>query len=91
MEFFLRFTLISYAAIFFFTIGMRMALAYHYDLNLLKLVLIFIAISIPLLIAFTHEPLRNRLIISAIWTSVIVSGVRFGRKVGKYPQSHIDS
>ncbi len=81
MGFFLRFTLISYASILFFVVGLRFALFRHFDLNLFKLIIIFTAIATPLSLSFLSEPVQNRLFISAIWTSVLVIGFRFGVKI----------
>ncbi len=81
MDFFLKFTLISYAAITFFSIGLYLALFYRIDLNLFKLFLIFISVAVPLSISFVREPLQDRLLISLVWTSVIGLGFRFGRKM----------
>lgn len=83
MDFLLKFTLISYASIFFFVIGLRLALFRHFDLTLFKLVLIFIAVAIPLSFSLLKEPLRDRLLVSAVWTSAIGIGYRFGRKMNQ--------
>ena len=81
MEFFLRFTLISYASIVFFAVGLRLALFRRVDLNLFKLILIFILTAIPLSLSFFKQPLQDRLLISLVWTSVLGFGFRFGRKI----------
>ncbi len=83
MDFILRFTLISYASIFFFVVGLRGAFFRQFDLNLLKILFIFIAIATPLAFAFRTQPLQDRLLISGVWTSVIIIGFRFGRKMTK--------
>ena len=67
--------------LFFFAIGLRLALFHHFDLNLFKLILIFITAAIPLSLSFLGEPLQDRLFISLVWTSVIGIGFRFGRKL----------
>jgi len=83
MDFLLKFTLISYASIFFFVIGLRGAFFHQFDLNFLKILLIFIVIATPLVFAFKAQPFQDRLLISAVWTSVIIIGFRFGKKMTK--------
>ncbi len=84
MDFFLKFTLISYAAIVFFVIGWR--LSFFYKANSLKWIhpaALFVLTAFSLSLAFLQESFRNRFIISAIWTSVLWSGFRFGKKITK--------
>ena len=81
MDSFLRFTLISYAAILFFALGLRLALLHRFGLNLFKLLIIFTLVATALSFSLTRKPLQDRLLISVIWTSVIVTGFRFGRKI----------
>lgn len=81
MDFFLRFTLISYAAIVFFAVGLRSALLTRLDLNLLRLGVIFLCVAVPLSLIFVHRPLVDRLCISAVWVSALSIGFRFGRKI----------
>ncbi len=81
MEFFLKFTLISYASIVFFALGFRLAFFQRFDSNFLKWVLIFIVVAVPLSFSFVNAPLQTRLFISVVWTSVIGIGFRFGRKI----------
>lgn len=83
MDFLLRFTLISYASIFFFALGLRFAILNQIHLNFWKLFLIFIAVAIPLSLFFLKEPLEDRIFISLIWTSAIGIGYRFGKKIQK--------
>ena len=85
MDFFFKFTLISYASILFFTVGLRLALLRQIDFNFVKLALIFVAVSIPLSLAFINQPVQDRLFMSLIWTSVIGVGFRFGKKVRQTP------
>ena len=82
MNFLLKFTLISYASIVFFTIGLRLALFRRFDLNLFKLLLILIVMAVALSLSFIQEPIQDRLIISLVWTSLIANGFRFGKKLG---------
>ncbi len=86
MEFFLKFTLISYASLIFFVIGLRLSLFHHFDLSLFKLILIFAAVAIPLSFSFVAESVQNRLFISMIWTSIISFGFRFGKKIKQTPE-----
>ena len=81
MHFFLNFALISYAAVMFFTLGLGLALSSPKSLNLLKFILIFLLMAFFLSLAFLKEPLRQRLMISFIWTAVLGTGFRFGRKI----------
>ena len=81
MDFFLRFALISYAAIVFFAVGLRSALFNRLDLNFLKLSGIFLCVAIPLSLLFIHRPLEDRLFISVVWVSALSIGFRFGKKI----------
>jgi len=81
VEFLLKFTLISYASIVFFTMGLRLALLRQFDLSLLILPVLFILIAVSLSFSFIGEPFQDRLIISLVWTSVIAIGFRFGKKI----------
>ncbi len=76
-----EFALASYASIFFFLVGLRLALFREIDLNFQKLILIFVVIAGVLSFVFIREPVRNRLLISLIWTSVILVGFRFGKRI----------
>jgi len=86
MGFFLKFTLVSYASLVFFVIGLRLSLLHHFDLSLFKLILIFAAVAIPLSFSFVAESVQNRLFISMIWTSIISFGFRFGKKIKQTPE-----
>ena len=81
MDFLLKFALISYAAIVFFTVGLRVSFFNRVNMNLLKLALIFVAVAVPLSFSLIHESLPSRLFVTLIWTSVIVVGFRFGKKI----------
>ncbi|GEM_PF-1400237 len=83
MDFFLKFTLISYAAVAFFAIGFGLSFATKRTLNMVKLAVIFIVMAVSLSLSFKSETLQNRLIISFVWTSVMGTGFRFGRKMTK--------
>ncbi len=76
-----EFALASYAAIFFFVIGLRLAWFRALDLNFPKWIFIFIVIAGVLSFVVVREPVKDRLLISAIWTSVMLVGFRFGRKI----------
>ena len=80
IAFSLKFALISYAAVAFFVIGLGLALT-RKTLDFLKLILIFSVVALFLSLSFTQELLLERLIISAVWTCVIGTGYRFGKKV----------
>ncbi len=77
----IEFTLASYASIFFFVVGLRLALFQEINLNFLKLILIFVAIAIPLSLIFMRVSVQNRLIVSVVWTSLIWIGFHFGKKI----------
>jgi hypothetical protein len=81
MDFFLKFTLISYASIFFFTLGLRLAVSSELDLRVIQLFLIFAAVSLPLSLTFKSQPLYSRFLMSLTCTSLILTGFRFGRKI----------
>jgi len=81
MDFFLRFALISFAAIAFFTIGLGAALSGRITFNLVKLGFIFSIIALFLSISYKTESLQTRLLISLLWTFILGYGFRFGRKI----------
>lgn len=81
MDFFMRFTFISYASIFFFVVGLRLALFNHFKFNFSKFIFIFLVVIATLSIVFIQKPVLDRLFISLIWSSLIGIGYRFGMKL----------
>ncbi|HTL47065.1 MAG TPA: hypothetical protein VL688_03275 [Verrucomicrobiae bacterium] len=81
IAFFLRFGLTSYAAIFFFAAGLGFALSYAGSLKHTDFGLLFFFMAAALCFSFKSEPLQGRLIIAAIWASIVWAGFRFGRKI----------
>lgn len=76
----MRFALISYSSVFFFTLGLRLVIN-QFDLRLLKLLLVFVVIAGLLSLIFIRESLQNRILISVVWTSLIGIGFRVGKRV----------
>ena len=87
MRFVLNFALISYAAVLFFSIGLGLALSSSKALNLAGLALIFSIAGFCLSLVFLQEPLQIRIMIAFIWTAVLGSGFRFGKKIRRSKDS----
>ena len=79
--FFLRFVLTSYSAVFFFAAGLGFALSYAKNLKRKDLALIFCLVAIVLSFSFKSESPQGRFIIALIWTSLLLAGFRFGKKI----------
>ena len=82
--FFLRFLLTSYSAIFFFAAGLGFAISHSSNLKQKEFMIIFCLITAMLSLSLKSEPSQGRLMIALIWTSLLFSGFRFGKKILKH-------
>ncbi len=81
LSFFLKFILISYAAVFFFSAGLALSAAH--DLRISELLIFFSLMLIALHFSFRAAAGEIHLVMTAVWTSVLGSGYRFGKKIIK--------
>ena len=81
MDFFLKFTLISYASVFFYSVGLGMAFSFANKIKLMQLTALFGIIFLALHFSFKAESFQTQFVITAIWTSIYWAGFRFGKKV----------
>ena len=77
--FFLKFILVSYAAVFFFSAGVALSVTHH--LKILELVAFFSLMFLALHFSFKTASREVHFVITAIWASVLWAGFRFGKKI----------
>ncbi len=87
LAFVLKFALISYAAVLFFTIGLGLVLSGKNQDYIIKIGIIFVIVAVSLSLSMRSEPLLNRLMISLIWRSVLGNGLRFRKKITRQKSS----
>ncbi len=85
----LKFTLISYAAAAFFSVGQGFAFLGNNKQKIVQLILIFLVMAIFYSALFRAGSVYDRIEVSLIWTSLLAMGYRFGRKISRPKSSPV--
>lgn len=78
----LQFTFVSYAAVFFFVIGLGLACPKN-KLSLYQIFAMFGVVALSLHFILRSFTANNRIFLSFIWWTVICSGIRFGKRIAR--------